>query len=149
MIRDMREEDLVAVAAIERLSFSDPWSLEGFKESMGQRQVLSRVAEIDQCVAGYYIFYYSYDEGELVNIAVHPNFRRQGVGHAMMTDLLKMGTSLGVNRFVLEVRMSNTKAIALYKKQGFSLLGVRKDFYTKPNEDALVMVYSQGSPIYI
>ena len=149
MIRDMREEDLVAVSTIERLSFSDPWSLEGFRESMNQCQALLRVAEIDQCIAGYYILYYSCDEGELVNIAVHPNFRRQGVGRAMMADLLKMAKSLGVTQLVLEVRMSNAEAIALYKKQGFSLLGVRKRFYTNPDEDALVMAYSQGSPIYI
>ena len=62
---------------------------------MNQCQALLRVAEIDQCIAGYYILYYSCDEGELVNIAVHPNFRRQGVGRAMMADLLKMAKSLG------------------------------------------------------
>ncbi len=66
-----------------------------------------------------------------------------------MADLLKMAKSLGVTQLVLEVRMSNAEAIALYKKQGFSLLGVRKRFYTNPDEDALVMAYSQGSPIYI
>lgn len=149
MIREMREEDLAAVTEIEQFSFSDPWSEEGFRESLYQTQALLRVVEVGGCIAGYYIFYFSDDEGELVNIAVHPEFRRQGIGTAMIEDLLEKGMSLGVKQFVLEVRMGNSKAISLYKKQGFSLMGIRKGFYTKPTEDALVMVYSQGSPIYI
>ena len=80
------------------------------------------------------------DEGQITNIATHPDYRRQGYGKAIVEALIKYSKNNGINSISLEVRESNRAAIELYSRLGFKVEGKRKDFYTKPTENALIMI---------
>lgn len=139
--RNMEMSDLDQVCAIEQAVFSDPWSREGFAESLGSGQaiLLTAVSEA-QKVVGYCCLYCALDEGEIVNVAVSETFRKQGIGERMVRHLMQAGTKRGAKNFYLEVRAGNQPAQRLYEKLGFKTVGIRKNFYEKPVENALVMM---------
>lgn len=138
-IRLMRQEDLDSVAQIEQETFSMPWSREGFASSLGRNDTLYLSAFSDGELAGYCGLLQVLDEGEITNVAVKKCFRGQKIASMLMAELLKKGSDRGITFFVLEVRKSNKYAIRLYEKAGFLQAGIRKNFYEKPIEDAVIM----------
>ncbi len=141
-IRRMREGDLPDVLAIEGSSFSNPWSRETFLGEIQNRPVsfpLVVVRRPGDRVVGYIIFWHVRDDVQVNNIAVHPDFRGRGIAEALMRFAIDKVRSEGATFMTLEVRRSNEPAAALYRKLGFEVLGTRKNYYTKPDEDALVL----------
>ena len=142
MIRRMEKRDLLQVEAIEISLFSDAWSEQGFEDTLNSPYVISLVVidEAEDTILGYIIMYVSFEEGEISNVAVAKSAQNRGIGSALMQAILEKGLVESVTRFILEVRVSNTPAIALYNKFEFTEIGIRRDFYEKPREDALIMV---------
>lgn len=138
-IREMTPADTMQVWAIEQAVFSDPWSRQGFLDALAMKGNRYLVAEEDGVICGYCGYYRSFEEADIVNVAVAPSYRRRGIGKAMLEQLLLEGHTQGVRGFTLEVRAGNKAAISLYHSLGFRTEGVRKDFYEKPKEDALLM----------
>lgn len=138
-IRLMEEKDLDQVAAIEKKYFSVPWSRQSFLDSLKLAHTIYVVAEVDGRIAGYCGCYQMLEEAEIVNVAVEEAFRGQSVGRRMLTELMRLGEKQGVFAYTLEVRVSNEPAIRLYESLGFESLGIRKNFYEKPMEDAMIM----------
>lgn len=139
IIRKMQEEDVAAVAALEAQIFPMPWSAGGFADTLPREDVLFLVAYEQDELLGYVGIYCTLDEGEITNVAVAPAARRRGIARALLTELKQQLACRNVARIVLEVRVSNEPAIRLYEQMGFSVLGVRKNFYEKPTEDAYIM----------
>ena len=138
-IRRMTEDDLEQVDIIEQQTFSEPWSKEDFDSSLKDSNNEYLVAEHEGMVAGYCGYWGVAGEGYIYNVAVKKEFRNQGIGHQMLTALLENSKHRGITSLTLEVRYSNAPAIHLYESLGFENAGIRKDFYTKPNEDAVIM----------
>lgn len=138
MIRLMTREDIPEVAAIEKLCFSQPWSEKGFAEGLDASAVFL-AAEEDGRTIGYIGMYVSAPEGEITNVAVMPGYRGKGIGKALVDAVKHWAADHGVTRIVLEVRESNVSAIHVYESAGFVKLGIRKNFYQFPTEDAFVM----------
>lgn len=141
-IRRMKDEDLAAVRVIERLSFSNPWSDNTFRGEIQNTAVsfpLVVVRRPGEEVVGYIVFWQIRDDVQINNIAVHPDCRGLGLGEAMMRYAIAKSREAGAAFVTLEVRQSNAPALTLYRKLGFEILGTRKNYYTKPDEDAYVM----------
>lgn len=138
-IREMCQADLEEVAALEQTIFSMPWSQKGFDAAIRQDAALYLTARLDGKLAGYCGLLQSFDEADITNVAVAPQFRNQGVAHAMLTQLMRNGKDRGIENFTLEVRAGNEAALHLYEKLGFERVGVRRNFYEKPQEDAVIM----------
>lgn len=135
----MSKADLEEVYQIEKESFQDPWSKNSFIEAISNKNNIYLVAIVDGLIAGYCGCYGVAGEGYIYNVAVGKNYRRQGIGFRLLQDLIEAAKSRGIESLTLEVRKSNLPAIKLYKKLGFVEAGIRKDFYTKPLEDAIIM----------
>lgn len=142
-IRAMREQDVEAVAALEEQIFSMPWSRQGFSDALNQEGTVFLVAEENERILGYVGMYLALDEGEITNVAVAFESRQRGIGGQLIAELRKEAAQRGVERMVLEVRVSNENAIHLYEKNGFAKQGIRRGFYEKPKEDAYIMIYGQ------
>ncbi len=137
IIRKMTRDDIPAVAAIEAANFSQPWSEELFSRELENPQAVILVADIEGEVAGFADMRIICGECYINNIAVSGRFRHRGIGEALMKGLESAAS--GAEFITLEVRQSNERAIALYRKRGFVKVGVRKDFYEKPTESADLM----------
>ena len=138
-IRPMTPEDLTQVCRIENETFSEPWSRNGFLSSLSSGDTLYLVALHDDAVVGYCGLLQSFEEADITNVAVASAYRRQGIARRMLEQLMDMGSIRGIRRFTLEVRAGNTTAIHLYETLGFAAAGIRKRFYSRPEEDALIM----------
>ena len=138
-IAEMKQEDIPAVAALEREIFSMPWSENGFLSALSSSDTLYLTVRADGRVIGYCGLLQSFDEADITNVAVSPAYRGRGVGYRMLSELMEAGQTRGIERYTLEVRISNQAALALYEKLGFASVGVRKNFYEKPKEDAVIM----------
>lgn len=139
IIRRMRSDDLSEVVRIENDNFSMPWSMKSFEDSLSRDYNIYLVAEEDGKIAGYCGMLLSPFEGQINNVCVDKAFRCRGIGSKMLKSLLETGKERGITEFTLEVRKSNEKAIALYEKLGFVSEGIRKGFYDRPKEDAVIM----------
>lgn len=144
LIRRMTVSDAAKVAAIEAENFSQPWSENAFIKALESPDNILVVAqdETDEEIVGYICMYVALDEGEITNVAVAGRCRQKGIGRQLMSAVFEEAAVHGVNRIVLEVRISNMAAIGLYKKMGFVELGIRKGFYDLPKEDACIMEYT-------
>jgi ribosomal-protein-alanine N-acetyltransferase len=141
-IRRMKEEDLSRVLAIEALSFSNPWSDNTFRGEIQNTPVSSPFVVVRRPVEeviAYIIFWQIRDDVQINNVAVHPDCRGLGLGEAMIRYAIAKVRLAGATFMTLEVRPSNTPALTLYRKLGFEIMGTRKNYYTKPDEDAYVM----------
>ena len=138
IFRRMTENDLDKVAAMEKEIFSMPWSKESFRESLLQNYSYFFVAE-EGDILGYCGVHNFGGDGEITNVAVDKNAREQGVATKMLYYAMEETKKIGVEAFTLEVRVSNEAAIKLYEKLGFENKGIRKNFYEKPVEDAMIM----------
>lgn len=135
---------LEGCAELEKLCFHEPWSAKSLEllcnDGIGVGYLTtSGTGVTDTIVTAYGGMLITVDEGQITNIAVHPDYRRQGLGDAVVKALLRHAKSARLSSVSLEVRASNAAAIALYKNNGFREVGRRKGFYTKPSEDALIM----------
>jgi ribosomal-protein-alanine N-acetyltransferase len=141
-IRRMREPDLPSVRAIEAMSFSNPWSEDTFRGEIQNTPVSSPLVVVRRPgdeVVGYIVYWQIRDDVQVNNIAVHPACRGLGIAEALMHFAIAKVREAGAAFMTLEVRQSNAPAVALYKKLGFEALGTRRNYYTKPDEDACVM----------
>ena len=127
------------LAEIEKLCFSRPWSYEALAEELSNPLAVFFVAEHDGRAVGYAGMHHILDEGYITNIAVHPDFRRQGFATALIRELDGYADQNDLARLTLEVRASNSVAIAIYRHAGFDDDGVRTGFYENPTEDALIL----------
>ena len=139
IIRKMQPEDLAEVCKIEKDNFSLPWSEKSFLESMEREDTVFLVALEDEDVAGYIGCYCIAGAGEITNVAVKASHRRKGIGGKLLQKLYEEGAALDTQEYFLEVRESNESAIGLYLRQGFVKEGIRKNFYEKPVENAVIM----------
>lgn len=130
---------LAGVAELEQLCFSAPWSEKALELYLGDGVAFVAV-DAGGRVLGYGGMLPSGDEGEILDLAVHPDARRQGLGGALLDALLAEASRRGLRCIALEVRVSNLGAIALYRSRGFAVAGTRRRFYTAPTEDAYTMV---------
>jgi ribosomal-protein-alanine N-acetyltransferase len=143
-LRRMKAEDLAAVLAIERASFPNPWPASTFLGEVQNSPVSHPYVAVTgsgdrEVLIGYVIFWLIADEAQINNIAVHPEFRKQGIGESLLRRALDLIRGLGGSFVILEVRLSNQTARNLYLKLGFSELDRRQGYYLNPEEDALVM----------
>ena len=139
VIRKMQPEDLPQVCEIEKENFSLPWSEKSFSESMERKDTIFLTALAGTEVAGYLGCYCIAGTGEITNVAVKEVHRRKGIGGMLLEKLYEEGAALDTKDFFLEVRESNEAAIGLYSRQGFVKEGIRKNFYEKPVENAVIM----------
>lgn len=139
-IRQARAEDAGQIAEIEKLCFPDPWSFESMRQELEENPLaVYMVAEADGEIAAYAGLWRIEDEGHITNVAVRPEYRRQGLGRRIVTALIGLLESQGTAGFTLEVRRSNTAARKMYEELGFLLAGERRGYYEKEKEDALIM----------
>jgi ribosomal-protein-alanine N-acetyltransferase len=142
-LRPMTARDLDAVAALEALCNTQPWSREALKSCIATAGPvpgrLTCVAESGGVVVGYAIASHVADEGEILILGVHPDARRQGAARALLTALLQSLRAAGSTSVFLEVRRGNAAAIALYITLGFGEAGMRKGYYADTGEDAVLM----------
>lgn len=139
-IRRMTQKDVSAAASLERECFSEPWSEHAYEDTLANENALYLVAEgRNGILAGMCGLLDILGEGNISNVAVREEFRRQGIAGRMLWELLEQGRELGITGFTLEVRASNEAAVRLYEKMGFVCEGRRKNFYEKPREDALIL----------
>ena len=139
LIREMTLEDITQAVAIEQVCFSLPWSEKSFQDSITREDTLFLVCEESGKITGYIGMYISFDEANITNVAVLPECRKKGYGNALVTAAKQKAVEKQVERIFLEVRVSNVPAISLYQKMGFENLGIRKNFYDHPKEDANIM----------
>lgn len=139
MILSFDKAHIPEVAEIERLCFSEPWSEKALEESLASSLSHFFVFVEDGRVIGYMGLYAVAGEGSVTNVATHPDHRRKGVGKALVENAVAIGKELGLEYITLEVRQSNLPARELYEKCGFQIVGKRRNFYTAPTEDAIIM----------
>ena len=139
MIVRMNESHVKAVAELEKICFSDPWSENSVASELKNKLALWLVAEEEGKVAGYIGSQTCTDESDVMNVAVHPDFRRRGIAEALVNALVEELKAIESRCLTLEVRASNVPAISLYEKLGFAEVGRRKNYYRNPREDALIL----------
>jgi [ribosomal protein S18]-alanine N-acetyltransferase len=133
--------DLDAIVAIERASFTNPWTREMYVAELENHGISYCFLARNErgTVVGFCAFWRVLDDLHINNVAVAPASRGGGVGTALLREVLREGARLGARRATLEVRRSNEAARRLYERLGFSLAGVRRAYYSNPVEDALVL----------
>lgn len=139
LIRSMAISDLPEVIAIEQATFSDPWTEDDFKGSSSDPNNRYLIAQADGKVAGYCGYWGVAGEGHICNVAVKREYRGRKIAYRMMRHMIDEALLRGITSLTLEVRESNTAAIKLYESLGFISAGIRKGFYIKPKEDAVIM----------
>lgn len=139
IIENMDKKHLNGVLKVEESCFTHPWSKESFESELKKSESFKFVALEEDEVIGFAILEAVLDEGNLLDIAVDENHRRKGVARLLFEEMLEKAKENELSFITLEVRSSSTPAIALYEAMGFEKVGVRKNYYNKPTEDALLM----------
>lgn len=151
-VRPMTIEDLMAVVEIDRQSFAVPWPARSFRFELQENPVgrllvaVSAPDDRSEIILGYIGLWDLVDEGHISTLAVHPDYRRQGIGEALLRAGLSALARTGMQRASLEVRASNQAAQRLYAKFGFSVYGRRRGYYQDNGEDALIMTLTDLQP---
>ena len=136
----MTEQDLEQVLRIEEHSFTVPWTEKDFLDAIKNDYYCFVVSKFsDGEIVGYCGLYQSDTDAYITNVAVAEKYRRKRIAEKMLNKLIEIGNLHGIINFTLEVRVSNKPAINLYKKLGFNSVGIRKNFYREPEEDANIM----------
>ena len=138
-ILQMTADHVSQVAELEKICFSDPWSEKSVASELTNALSLWLVALDGDRVAGYVGSQTVMDESDMMNVAVSPDYRRQGIGEQLVLSLADALKEKGSHCLTLEVRASNDPAIGLYEKLGFQQVGLRKNYYRNPKEDALIL----------
>jgi ribosomal-protein-alanine N-acetyltransferase len=136
----MNLSDLTEIMEIERASFSYPWSAQFFLQELKVACARSLLAVWSDRTVGYVIYWLLPHEVDIHNLAVHPDYRRQGIGRALLREVIDEARRQGLSRVTLEVRKSNEAAQRLYQSLGFVAQGLREGYYSDDGEDALAMV---------
>jgi len=140
VFRYMREEDIDQVLAVEHASFTVPWSREAFyNELHNNKFAVYIVLEEDNKIIGYSGTWVVIDEAHVTNVAILPGYRGRQLGETMLRKLMSVAREMGAKSMTLEVRVTNHVAQSLYRKLGFQNGGIRKNYYSDNQEDALVM----------
>ena len=139
IIEKMNATHVPQIAELEKLCFSDPWSEKSIETELSCRLSVWLVALEGEQVVGYVGSQTVIDESDMMNIAVHPDFRRRGIAEALVAELEAALRQRGSRALTLEVRDSNLPAITLYEKLGFAQVGLRKNYYRNPKEDARIL----------
>jgi len=139
-IEPMQRDDLDQVMEIEKASYTNPWTKVGVEAELDRSVSVSLVMKETGNVIAYLIFWMLQEEIHILNLAVRPDRREMGLGRFFLEYMFNWGEKLGVRQVFLEVRVSNLAARKLYKSTGFVKVGVRENYYTAENEDALLMV---------
>jgi ribosomal-protein-alanine N-acetyltransferase len=134
----MTEDDLDAVLAIERASYSTPWNSEHFRNEIAARYSWPFVAVEESCVIGYVCVMSLFEEAQILNVAVSPDRRGRGIARMLLKQAFSLALEQGAELVSLEVRASNSAAIALYEQLGFKRVGIRARYYDSV-EDAILM----------
>jgi ribosomal-protein-alanine N-acetyltransferase len=140
IIRDIQKDDIPAILKIEQVSFTTPWSEQDFLYEIYKKNVLSKVAVFWGNIIGYICVNHLAHESHILNLAVHPDFRRQGVATILMEEAIGELKKSRCAFMYLKVRVSNTGAQGFYELLGFKAEGIRKKYYVNPDEDALIMM---------
>ncbi len=144
VIREMAKSDVQSMAKLSHEVGFASWSEADYLVKLNSDDSLSFVAEVSQntkqIIVAFLLMRLIKPEAEIINIAVKNDYRRQGIGEKLLNISLSIMFTKGYSNFLLEVRETNLPAIALYKKKGFLTIGKRKDYYSNPKEDALVMM---------
>ena len=138
-ILNMTQDHVPQIAELETLCFSDPWSVNSISTELTNPLSIWLVAIKDGEVLGYVGSQSVLDGADMMNIAVHPDHRNQGIGRMLIEELILQLQEKGVISLSLEVRVSNAPAIGLYQTMGFSVVGRRPNYYRNPREDAYIM----------
>ena len=138
-IRYMTPEDTGKVSALLAECFTHPWSEDSVKAMFSEKGYVSLIACSQDEIVGYIGMKCVFDEADITNVAVLPSFRRHGIGDMLLNKLLLCAKEKQLQHIFLEVRMTNRPAVCLYEKAGFCEIGQRKNYYTEPKEDALIM----------
>jgi [ribosomal protein S18]-alanine N-acetyltransferase len=140
VFRYMKEEDIDQILEVEYASFTTPWSREAFyNEIYNNKFAVYLVLEEDQKIVGYCGAWIVIDEAHVTNIAVLPAYRGKKLGEALLRKMISVAEEMGARSMTLEVRVTNHAAQSLYRKLGFQDGGIRKNYYSDNQEDALVM----------
>jgi ribosomal-protein-alanine N-acetyltransferase len=142
-IRALRENDLAEIGVIESAAYEYPWSAGVFSDCLSVGYYC-RVLDMEGQPAAYAVLSVGANEAHILNLTVSPDYRRQGLGHRLLLDLLAHSRTRSLHRIFLEVRPSNAAARVLYAAEGFELIGLRRLYYRARNgrEDALVFALS-------
>ncbi len=138
MIRIMEPKDAQAAAALEAENFSEPWSANSFMEELVKDTSVYLVAYDEDKLIGTCGLVTSFDEGEVLNVSIKKEYRKQGIAGEMLKRLLEEAQAKGIRHFTLEVREGNAPARTLYEKFGFVCEGIRPNFYRNPTENAAI-----------
>jgi ribosomal-protein-alanine N-acetyltransferase len=140
------QDDLDGLLRVESESFSNPWTREMYAWELQNRAVCHiYVVRTEACrVVGFCAFWLVFDEIHINNVAVLPDYRTQGIGTQLMEHVLAEARRLGAKRATLEVRASNAAALRLYERLGFYVAATRRNYYTNPVEDALILWRDEG-----
>jgi len=139
-ILKMSVEHIDGVMIVENLSFGIPWSKNAFTEEVTNNKFARYIiAKVDGEVVGYAGLWKVFDEGHITNIAVHPEYRKCGIGSRLLEEMINLSKEEEIIKLTLEVRKSNIAAQRLYGKYGFIVSGMRKAYYSDNNEDSLIM----------
>ena len=136
---EMKAEHVPQVAQLEKMCFADPWSEMSIESELRSIWSYWLVAVENDQVVGYIGSQTSIDETDVMNVAVHPDWRRRGIAQMLIDHLIAELKNRGSHSLTLEVRASNAPAIGLYEKIGFAQVGCRKNYYRNPKEDALIL----------
>ncbi|MBI5188913.1 MAG: ribosomal protein S18-alanine N-acetyltransferase [Nitrospirae bacterium] len=136
----MHESDIPEVLEIERMSFTTPWSEAVFYNEIYRPFSITRVAFAGEKLVGYICANQIIDEGHILNLAVHPDYRRRSIASTLVEGILKELKDCECRVLYLEVRISNHAARKLYEGFGFKVVGIRKCYYVSPIEDAVIMM---------
>lgn len=138
-IRRMTEADASAVASISTAAIQDSWTEKAFIDIIQNPVYLNLVAKTNDIIIGYISVSMAADEADITNIAIDSRYRRNGIADKLLQCTFEYASNEGINKIFLEVRQSNLPAIALYEKNDFITLGIRKNYYSNPKEDAIIM----------
>jgi ribosomal-protein-alanine N-acetyltransferase len=138
-IENMTADHIAQVAALEAICFADPWSEKSVASELTNPLSLWLVAMDGERLAGYVGSQSVLGESDMMNVAVHPDYRRKGIAEALCNALIEALKKKENHCLTLEVRASNEPAKALYEKQGFIQVGLRKNYYRNPKEDACIL----------
>lgn len=142
-VRNMTLDDVDQVCVLEEMAFSMPWHKQSFIEMIESKDALYLVAEEDmpsKMIVGCCGMRSIVGEGDISNVVVHPEHRNKGIAQSLLKELLLRGKEeFNIKAYTLEVRQSNQSAVHVYEKLGFVSEGIRKNFYEKPVEDAIIM----------
>lgn len=142
ILREMLVEDLDQVMKIEESLFAVPWTREGYFTFLTRENSMFLVVEEKGEILGYCGLLMVLDEGDVTNVAVRGDRQREGIGNFLMESLIRLSREQGIRMIHLEVRAGNETAIRLYERLGFVRDGLRKAYYTDPEEDAILMTYT-------